>query len=183
MILKDAEALAISLPSGSRASPSQNAIDLPRRKQRASTIKSVTAGSKQLVVMSMVARPKAIGLIERAAALKLQGVGRMAEAGVPGYEFTGWSLQPTEPQPVSGPFTTAANVKLFAQWKPKTVTITLNYQGGTAGTTRRRASARGTRARASCRCASRASGRNPSRHTNTAATACRWPRRNRVRHR
>lgn len=51
----------------------------------------------------------------------------------PGYEFTGWSLQPTEPQPVTGPFTTAANVKLFAQWKPKTVTITFNYQGGSTG--------------------------------------------------
>lgn len=58
---------------------------------------------------------------------------KLPEATRKGYNFTGWTLQPTETTPITGPFTTASNVKLFAQWTPKTVTITFNYQGGTTG--------------------------------------------------
>jgi uncharacterized repeat protein (TIGR02543 family) len=50
-----------------------------------------------------------------------------------GYNFSGWALEPTQEQTLSGPFTTNANVKLYAKWTPKTVTIKFNYQGGKTG--------------------------------------------------
>lgn len=50
-----------------------------------------------------------------------------------GYEFVGWSTSSIGPDLVGPLFTTTQNVTLYAIFKPTTVTITLNYLGGTEG--------------------------------------------------
>ena len=51
----------------------------------------------------------------------------------PGYTFTGWAPAPSSSTTVAAPFTTNANVTLYAQWVPNTVVITFNYLGGVRG--------------------------------------------------
>jgi uncharacterized protein YqeY len=70
--LKAAEALAINFPLVSRISPSQKAIEAPRLMQRASMVRSVIAGSIQLVCMSIVAIPIPNGSLARPAALSVK---------------------------------------------------------------------------------------------------------------
>lgn len=70
--LNAAEALAINFPLVSRISPSQKAIEAPRLIQRASMVRSVIAGSMQLVCISIVAIPIPSGSFARPAALSVK---------------------------------------------------------------------------------------------------------------
>lgn len=72
MILKVAVARATSSPFLSRTSPSQKAIDAPRRRQRASITRSPVPGDRKVVFMSMVAMPTAASAEPRAAALSVK---------------------------------------------------------------------------------------------------------------
>ncbi|CUJ10300.1 Uncharacterised protein [Achromobacter xylosoxidans] len=53
-------------------SPSQKAIDAPRRRQRASITRSPVPGDRKVVFMSMVAMPSVASAEPRAAALRVK---------------------------------------------------------------------------------------------------------------